>query len=57
VFVAIAVFIEVASIAQAIRQDSWGPMTTTGWLPVVVLASYRPARTTACWPLRRRTGS
>ena len=57
VFFAIAILIEVASIVQAIRQDSWGPVTTTGWLPAVVLASYRPSRTKACWPLRRRQGS
>jgi hypothetical protein len=57
VFFAIAAFIEVSSIAQAIRQESWGPMATTGWLPAVVLASYRPTRTTACRRLRSRTGS
>jgi hypothetical protein len=52
-FFAIAVFIEIASVVQAIRQDSWGPMVTTGWLPAVVVASY--ASTDAgCW--RRRRG-
>ena len=55
--IAIAILIEVASIAQAIRQDSWRPMSTTGWLPAVVLASYRPSRAKACWPLRSRTES
>jgi hypothetical protein len=53
-FLAIAIFIEVASIVQSIWQDSWVPMYTTGWLPVVVLASYRRTRNEACWPLRRR---
>jgi hypothetical protein len=53
-FFAIAIFIEVASIVQAIRQDSWGPMYTTGWLPVVVLASYRASNTKGCRQLPRR---
>ena len=47
-FYAIAVFIEVASIVQAIRQDSWGPMYTTGWLPAVVVASSSPVGARAC---------
>jgi hypothetical protein len=53
-FLAIALFIEVASIVQAIRQDSWAPMYTTGWIPVVVLASYRSANTKGCRQLLRR---
>jgi hypothetical protein len=53
-----AIFIEVASIVQSMRQDSWGPIYTTGWLPVVVLASYQPLRAKGCRPLlRRRTES
>jgi hypothetical protein len=55
-FLAILVFIEVASIVQAIRHDSWGPMYTTGWLPAVVLASFRASETKGCRRfLRRRT--
>lgn len=38
-FYAIAVFIAVISIVQAIRQVSWGPIYTTAWLPAAVLAS------------------
>ena len=53
-FFAIAIFIEVASIVQAIRQDSWGPMYTTGWLPVVVLASISPAGARRCGLRLRR---
>jgi hypothetical protein len=54
-FFAILIFIEVASIVQAIRQESWGPMYTTGWLPAVVLASFRASDTKGCLrPLRRR---
>ena len=53
-----AIFIEVASIVQAIREDSWGPIYTTGWLPVVVLASYQRLRAKGCWPhLHRRVDS
>jgi hypothetical protein len=47
-FYAILVFVEVASIVQAIRQQSWAPMYTTGWLPVVVLASLSPAGARRC---------
>jgi hypothetical protein len=57
-FLSTAIFIEVASILQSIRQDSWGPIYTTRWLPVVVFASYRPLRKKGCRPLlRRRTES
>jgi hypothetical protein len=45
---AIAVFIEVASLVQAIRQGSWAPMYTTGWVPVVVLASYHATYVKGC---------
>ena len=45
---AILVFVEVASIVQTIRQHSWTPMYTTGWLPVVVLASMSPAGARRC---------
>jgi hypothetical protein len=47
-FYAILVFLEVASIVQAIRQQSWAPMYATGWLPVVVLASLSPAGARRC---------
>jgi hypothetical protein len=53
-FYAILVFIGVASIVQAIRQESWGPIYTTGWLPVVVLASCRASDTKGCRRLLRR---
>jgi hypothetical protein len=49
-FCAVLVFVEVASIVQAIRQGSWAPMYTTGWLPVVVLASLSPAGARRCGP-------
>jgi hypothetical protein len=37
--VAIAVFVVVATIVAAVRQDSWGPVWATGWLPAVLVAS------------------
>jgi hypothetical protein len=35
---------------QAVRQHSCGPVYTTGWLPVVVLASVSPASARRCLP-------
>ena len=53
-FLAIAVFIAVASVAQAIRQDSWAPIWSIGWLPAVVVASlWVPASGASCWPRLR----
>jgi len=49
VFLAAAVFIEIASVVQAIRQEGWGPMYTTGWLPAAVVASYRSTDAAGCW--------
>ena len=55
---AIAVFIEVASLVQALRQGSWAPMYTTGWVPVVVLASYHATYVKGCGRrLRGRAGA
>ena len=49
-----AVFVAVASVAQAIRQGSWAPVTSVAWLPAVVVAVWpgsgrgcRSRRTTA----------
>jgi hypothetical protein len=40
-----AAFVAVASAAQAIREGSWGPVISVGWIPAVVIAvlpsSYR----------------
>ena len=35
-----AVFIAVASAAQAIRQGSWAPVVSVAWLPAVVAAAW-----------------
>ena len=34
----VAVFVAVASVAQAIRQGSWAPVASLAWLPAVVAA-------------------
>jgi hypothetical protein len=49
-FYAIGVFLAVAAIVQAIRQESWGPIYTTGRLPAVVLASSGRVSARRCRP-------
>ena len=46
-----------AAIAQAIREHSWEPILTVGWLPAVLVASLsRPQSARRCWRrLTRRT--
>ena len=53
-FLAIAAFVAVASILQAIREESWGPIWSIGWLPAVLVASlWTPASAKHCWPRLR----
>jgi len=33
-----AVFVTVATAAQAIRQGSWAPVASVAWLPAVIVA-------------------
>jgi len=44
-----AVFVAVSVAVQAIRQGSWEPVISVGWLPAVIVAmlpgSYRRCRT------------
>jgi hypothetical protein len=56
--VAIAVFVAVASVVQAVRQESWAPIWSIGWLPAVLVASlWTPASRKPCGPrLRKLTG-
>ena len=49
-----AVFVAVASVAQAIRQGSWAPVTSVAWLPAVVVAVW-PGSGRRCLPRRRNT--
>jgi hypothetical protein len=52
---AIAAFVVVASIVQAVRDDSWAPIWSIGWLPAVLVASlWTPASHRPCWPRSRR---
>ena len=46
-------FVAVAAIVQAIREGSWGPIISVGWLPAVIVAS-RPGVGRRC--LRGRSG-
>jgi hypothetical protein len=43
------------TIAQAIRDRSWQPISGVGWLPAVLVASLGTRRATGrCWPTSRR---
>ena len=55
---AISAFVALASVVQAVRQDSWEPIWSIGWLPAVLVASlWTPASGRPCWPrLRNLTG-
>jgi hypothetical protein len=47
-------FVAASVIAAAIRQDSWGPVASVGWMPAVILATW-PGASRRC--LGRRRGS
>jgi hypothetical protein len=47
-----AVFVAVASVAQAIRQGSWAPVTSVAWIPAVVVAVW-PGSGRRCRSRRR----
>src|SRR5262249_60574488 len=55
---AIAALVALATVVQAVRQDSWGPIWATGWLPAVLVAwLWAPGSGKPCWPrLRGLTG-
>jgi len=44
-------FIAVSSVVQAVRQGSWGPVISVGWLPAVVIAAW-PGTYRRCLPRR-----
>jgi hypothetical protein len=50
----VAVFVAAASVAQAIRQGSWAPVTSVAWLPAVVVAVW-PGSGRGCRSRRRTT--
>jgi len=47
-----AVFVAAASVAQAIRQGSWAPVSSVAWLPAVVVAAW-PGSGRRCRSRRR----
>ena len=49
-----AVFVTVATTAQAIRQGSWAPVTSVAWLPAVVVAVW-PRSAPRCLSRRHDT--
>lgn len=49
-----AVLIAVSAIVQSVRQDSWSPLFSVGWLAAVLIAVTSPRATRRCLPLRRR---
>ena len=48
----VAVFVAAASVAQAISQGSWAPVTSVAWLPAVVVAVW-PGSGRRCLSCRR----
>jgi hypothetical protein len=55
---AIAAFVALAAVVQAVRRESWAPIWSIGWLPAVLVASlWTPASRKPCGPrLRKLTG-
>lgn len=47
-----AVFVAVSSVALAVRQGSWAPVVSVGWLPAVIVAAW-PGRSRQCLSRRR----
>lgn len=47
-----AAFVAVSTIVLAIRQGSWGPIISVGWIPAVIVATW-PATYRRCLPRRR----
>jgi hypothetical protein len=47
-----AVFVAVASAAQAIREGSWAPVASVAWLPAVIAAGW-PGSGRRCLSRRR----
>ncbi|HEV3293880.1 MAG TPA: hypothetical protein VG123_33290 [Streptosporangiaceae bacterium] len=48
----VAAFVAVSSVVQAIRQGSWGPVVSVGWIPAVIVAAW-PGANRRCLPRRR----
>jgi hypothetical protein len=46
-------FVAVSTIVQAVREGSWSPIISVGWLPAVVIATWPGSRRRCCLPRRR----
>jgi hypothetical protein len=46
--------VAVSSIVQSIRQGSWTPVESVGWLPAVIVAVWPGTYRHRCLPRRRR---
>ena len=47
-----AVFVACSAIALAVRQSSWAPIISVGWIPAVIVATW-PGVYRRCLPPRR----
>jgi hypothetical protein len=46
-----AIFVAGSAIALAVRQSSWAPIISVGWIPAVIVASW-PGAYRRCLPRR-----
>ena len=49
-----ALLVAVSAIVQSVRQGSWSPLLSVGWLAAVIIAVTSPRTARRCVPLRRR---
>jgi hypothetical protein len=49
-----ALLVAVSAIVQSVRQGSWSPVLSVGWLVAVIIAVTTPRATGRCLPHRRR---
>jgi hypothetical protein len=49
-----ATLVAVSAIVQSIRQGSWSPILSVGWLAAVIVAVLAPRGTRRCLQIRRR---
>jgi hypothetical protein len=48
-----ATFVAVSSVVAAVRQGSWEPVLSVGWLPAVIVATWPGNYRRRCLPRRR----
>ena len=48
-----AIFVAVSAVAQAIRQGSWEPVVSVGWIPAILVVAW-PGTRRRCLAGRRR---